>query len=80
MQYSRWGLMRAEQREIIPSLPHCHPSADAAQDTVGLPGCECALLTHIQLFIHQDSQVLLHRTSLKEFSFQPAHIFGIAPT
>lgn len=32
----------------------CHPSADTAQDAVGLLGCKPTLLTHIQLFIHQN--------------------------
>ena len=43
-----------------------HSSFDAAQDTVGLPGCKSTLLAHAQLFVHQDSQVLLHRVALKE--------------
>jgi len=46
MQHSRWGLTQAEQRGTIPSLPHCHPSADAAQDAVGLLGHKCPLPAH----------------------------------
>ncbi|KAK4810863.1 hypothetical protein QYF61_008835 [Mycteria americana] len=33
--------------------PAGHASFDAAQDTVGLLGCERTLLAHVQLFIHQ---------------------------
>jgi len=43
MQYSKWGLIWAEQTI---SLPQCHPSVDAAQDTVG---CKYTLLAHVQL-------------------------------
>jgi len=47
--------------------PCCHPSSDAAQDAVGLLGCKSTLLAHVQLFIHQDPQLFLSRTALKEF-------------
>ena len=48
--------------------PCCYPSVDTAQDTVGLLGCKSTLLAHVQLFTHQDSQVLLRRAALKFFS------------
>ena len=51
MQYSRWGLRRAEQ-ETIPSFS-LHPTFDAAQNAVGLPGCKCTLLPHVRLFVYQ---------------------------
>jgi len=38
MQQSSWDLTRAEQRETISSL--LNPSVDAAQDSIGLPGCK----------------------------------------
>jgi len=44
------GPHRAEQRGTIPSIPSLSllpPSVDAAQGTVGLPGCECTLLPHV---------------------------------
>ena len=51
------------QRRSAPVLclsccPAGHPSVDSAQNTVGLPGCMNLLLAHVQLFVHQDSQVL----------------------
>ena len=39
---------------------------NAAQDTVGLPGCKRTLLAHVQLLVHQDPKVLLCRAALKE--------------
>ena len=36
------------------SLPSGHPPLDAAQDTIGLPGCKSTLLAHIQIFVYQD--------------------------
>lgn len=74
-QYYRWGLTQSEQRGT--SSPCCHPSVDAAQDTVGLLGCKCTLLAHVQLFTHQDPQVLFHRSALKEFFSQSVLISGI---
>ena len=32
--------------------PAGHTAFDAAQDTVGFPGCKHTLLTHVQFFIH----------------------------
>ena len=47
-QHCRWNLMRAKQWGAIPSSPCWHSSVDAAQDTVGLSGCKCKLLAHVQ--------------------------------
>ena len=60
-------------------LPAGHHSFDAAQNTFGCLGCKRTLLAHVQLFIHQDPQVLIHRTALSEFS-QSVLISGIAST
>ena len=57
---------RTEGDNHLP-LPPGHPSSDAAQDAVGLLDCKHALLAHIQLFIHQKTQLLPHRTALNEF-------------
>ena len=38
------------------------------------------LLAHVQLFVHQDPQVLLHRAALNEFFTQFAFISGIFST
>jgi len=47
-----------------------HPLATssiyAAQDALGLLRCKHTLLAHVQLFIHQDPQVL-HRAAATEF-------------
>ena len=51
------------------------PSADAAQDAVGLLGCERTLLPHVQLFVHQNPHGLLRRAALREFFSQSAHIW-----
>ena len=52
------------------------PSADAAQDAVGLPGCERTLLPHVQLFVHQNPHGLFTGVS----SSPCLHTSGIAPT
>ena len=39
-----------------------------------------ALLAHVQLLVHQNPQVLLHRAALKEIFPQFVYIPGIAPT
>jgi len=49
------------------SQPAGHAALDAAQDTVGLLGCERTLMAHVQLFIHQYPQVLLDRAALNPF-------------
>jgi len=69
------GLSRRGQSP--PSLAG-HPSVDAAQETVGLPGCKHALLAHVQLFVHQKSQVLLVRAVHNDFFSQSALISGVA--
>jgi len=38
-----------------------HAAFDAARATVDLLGCECTLVAHVQLFIHQYPQVLSTR-------------------
>ncbi|KAK4810201.1 hypothetical protein QYF61_011795 [Mycteria americana] len=60
--------------------PAGHAAFDAAQDMVGFLGCECTLLAHVQLFIHQYPQVLLCRAALNPFIPQPLLIPGLAPT
>jgi len=63
-------------------LPLCagHPSVDAAQDAVDLLSCKHMLLTHAQLFIHKDFNVLPCRIAPKEFFSQSVHILGIVTT
>ncbi|KAK4827196.1 hypothetical protein QYF61_015224 [Mycteria americana] len=60
--------------------PAGHASFDAAQDTVGLLGCECTLLAPVQLFVHQYPQVLFHRAALNHIIPQPVLELRIAPT
>ncbi|KAK4828848.1 LOW QUALITY PROTEIN: hypothetical protein QYF61_000905 [Mycteria americana] len=54
---------RVEGQNHLPR-PAGHAAFDAAQDTVGLLGCERTLLAHVQLFIHLCPQVLFHRAAL----------------
>ena len=68
---------RVEGDSFLP-LPAGHPSVDASQDTVGLPGCKSTLLAHIQLFTHQDPQVLLYRAALCRLFSHSVQISGIA--
>lgn len=39
---------RIEKKNLVPHLLPPPP-----QDTVGFLGCECTLLAHVQLFVHQ---------------------------
>jgi len=52
---------------------------DAAQDMVGLLGCECMLLGHVELLINQHPQVLLLRARppLNAFSAQPVFVLRL---
>lgn len=69
---------RAEKNSLLPA--HSRPSVDAAQDAIAHPGCKWTLLAHVQLYVHQEPQVLLCRTALKEFFCQSVHISRIALT
>ncbi|CAN0123198.1 unnamed protein product, partial [Bubo scandiacus] len=48
--------------------------------TVGFLDCKCTLAAHVQFFIHQYPQVLLHRAALSPFIPQPILIPGVALT
>ncbi|KAK4819021.1 hypothetical protein QYF61_024137 [Mycteria americana] len=61
---------RVEGQNHLPQ-PAGHASFDAAQDMVGLLGCEHTLLAHVQLFIHQYPQVLFCRAALNPFIPHP---------
>jgi len=69
----------AEGQNHLPQ-PAGHASLDAAQDTVDLLGCECTLLAHVRLYIHQHPQVLLSTAALNPFIPQPVFIVGVALT
>ena len=56
-----------------------HAAFDAAQDTVALLGCECALPGHVDL-VNQHPEVVLGRAALNPFIPQPILIPGVAPT
>ena len=43
-------------------------------------GCKHSLMAHVQLFIHQYPQVLLHRVTLSPAISPSVFVFGIAPT
>ncbi|KAK4824458.1 LOW QUALITY PROTEIN: hypothetical protein QYF61_015836 [Mycteria americana] len=70
---------RVEGQNHLPQ-PAGHASFDAAQDTVGLLGCQRTLLAHVQLFVHQYPQVLFRRAALDHIIPQPVLILGVALT
>ena len=74
------GASERQSRGKQSPLPDGHPSVDAAQDTVGLPGCNNTLLTYVQLFIDQAPQVLLYRAALNEVFSQFVYISGTVST
>ncbi|KAK4832292.1 hypothetical protein QYF61_021691 [Mycteria americana] len=61
---------------VRPHLEYC----DVTLDTIGLLGCKCTLMAHLQFFILQYPQVLLLGTALNPFIPQPILILGVAPT
>ena len=69
----------AEGQNHLPQ-PAAQASLDAAQDTVGLLGCELTFVAHVKLFIHQCLQILLDRAALSPFIPQPGLIVGVALT
>ena len=68
------GPYKGQSRQS-PSSPCCHPSVDAAQNTVGFLGCKSTLLVRVKFFIHQDFQVLSCSAVLKELLSQSVGIF-----
>jgi len=60
--------------------PAGHAAFGAAWDIGGCLGCECMLLAHVELLIHQYPQLLLSRAALKLFIPQPVLILRVAPT
>jgi len=48
-----------------PPSPCAHAAGDAAQGTVGLLGCQCALPGHVDLLVNQHPQVLLLKAALR---------------
>ncbi|KAM9644853.1 uncharacterized protein ACIBXB_013062 [Morphnus guianensis] len=69
----------AEGQNPLPR-PAGHTALDAAQGTAGILGCEHTLPAHVQLFIHQYPQVLVHRAALNPFIPHLVMIPGIALT
>ena len=68
-QYSRCGLIRAEQsRREEPPRPAGHTLFNAPQDTTSLLGHKGTLPAHGQPAVHQDTQVLLHRAHFQQVS------------
>jgi len=65
---------------ILLPRPAGHAFLGAAQDTVGLLGCERTLVAHGHLFSHWYPQVLLGRAALNLFILQPLLIPGAALT
>ena len=60
---------RVEGHNHLPS-PAGHASLDAAQDMVGFLGCKGTLLSHVQLAIHQYSQVIFCRPMFNPYILQ----------
>ena len=77
--YSRWVALghTSEEDNHLPH-PAGHPSFDAAQDTVGLLGYKHTLLAHVQLFLYQDTEVLLCRAVFIMFFSRFVQITEIA--
>jgi len=70
---------RVEGQNHLPR-PAGHASVDAAQVMVGLLGCECTFLGHVELLINQHSKVLLGTAALIPFSTQLLFVLETALT
>ncbi|KAJ7411542.1 hypothetical protein WISP_102395 [Willisornis vidua] len=70
---------RLEGQTHLPQ-PAGHPSFAAVHVAVCLLDCKCMMLTHVQLFICQNSQVLLCRAALNELISQTVLMPGIVLT
>ncbi|KAJ7411316.1 hypothetical protein WISP_103196 [Willisornis vidua] len=65
---------------LIPLFAEPTKTTMQAQDAIGFLGCKHMLLAHVQLFIHENVQVLLSRAALNEFLSQSVLVPGIALT
>ncbi|PKU41506.1 hypothetical protein llap_8184 [Limosa lapponica baueri] len=68
---------RVEGQNHLPR-PADPTSFDATQDVIDFLCCQYTLPTHVKLFIHKHSQVLLLRAALQPFSTQHVFVPGIA--
>lgn len=50
-----------------------------AEDTVGLPSCNCTLLAHVKFFIKQNTKVLLSQATHKEYFSHSVNVPEITP-
>lgn len=66
-----------ERKNDLPQ-PAGYSSFGTAQDVAGLLGCEHMVLTHVQLFIHENPQVFLGMSVLNESFFLSVFMSGIA--
>ena len=67
---------RVERQNPLPRHAG-HTCFDAVQDMVGLLGCRCTLVAHVQFFIHQYPQVLLGRAAPNPFIPKPVLLVGV---
>lgn len=66
------GASWAEQRGTNPlPLLAATPLLVQPQVTIGLLGCKSSVLAHIQLFVHQDPEILLFGVALDPHIAQP---------
>ena len=80
MQYSRWGLTRAEQRDNhlpVPAGRGDHPYSHATQDTIGLLDCKHTLPARIKVFIYQDPKSFSARLLPRNFSLSLHTYLGL---
>ena len=70
---------RVERDNHLPALAG-HPSSDGSLETIGHLRCKSTLLAHFHFFIHQDTLLLLHRATLKEFFSLSVYVSEITPT
>jgi len=68
---------RVEGQNPVPR-PAGHAAFDAAQDMVGLLGCERTLPSHVELLVKQQLQALLVRAALSPFSTQPVFVVAVS--
>lgn len=79
IQFSIWGLMRAEKRKRISSFNLLAMLWCSAGYGLGFLGYQHTLPAPVEFFIQQHCQLLLLRAIISPFTAQPVFLIRIAP-
>jgi len=74
-QYPRIGLTTAEEEDHLPQ-PDSHAVFNVPQDITGILSHKGTILAHGQPVVHQNTQVLLHKTIYQQVTCSDAHSYS----